>query len=471
MANIQYLPYAQQVAAIQRQRKLADLLQQQGMEPLEQQTAGEFVVPISPWQSLAKIIQAGAGSYMERKAAKSEAALKKQAQEESRQSVQDLITAMEPQKAYTSTPVMEQSSDEDRTEMAPKTQFNDITGQYEPVLDWKETFKPGLSRNEALARILQMQTSENPYIAQMAPALTALLPKETSGADLFNKLDMEKLTPESRQMVLQTGDMRYAEFAPEKLTPYQEAELDWKQKDAEVRRLEAQVDNARSDAQLKNSQAQLELARQSRDQSRKEFEYNYPNLAGGYTPAPPAGNAPPAGMTTPAGQPPAQPPVQSVSKPLSRQDQMAYNAKIEPLNDAAVKLNSYRQALDEVSRGGSLAGAGAGRLDTAYANAMSAVRILQNTGVYNPGEAGLLEKALGDARTLMNTADPTSRKRIQAQLDEQFKNLNAKKGVIDQQFQQAPTPLTTVGGVSATSAESEKARLRSKLFPQSGQPR
>ena len=53
-----YSPYAAEQATIERRRKLAELLQQQSMQPIEQQTAGGRVVPISPFQGIAKMLQA-----------------------------------------------------------------------------------------------------------------------------------------------------------------------------------------------------------------------------------------------------------------------------------------------------------------------------------------------------------------------------------------------------------------------------
>lgn len=457
---IEYMPYAQRAAEIERQRRYAELLQQQAAEPLQSQMVGNRVVPISPWLGLAKILQAGIGGYAERKAGEQEAEMKKQAREEYKQNVQDFISAIGPQKAYTSTPVMEQSSDEDRTEMAPKMQWSDETGQMEPALDWKETLKPGLSRNQAIARLLEMQGSENPYIAAAAPTLTGLLPKQVDATDLFNKLDMSKLTPESVQEVLASGDIGKAKFAEETLTPYQKAELYLRQKEADVRAAEAAVDNARSDAQLKTAQANLVLAQQGRDQSRKEFEYNYPNLAGQYTPAPVSTVQPPSGMAAPqpTGQQPVQQVTQPASKPLSRQDQMAYNKDVATLATAAGKLQAYRDALNKIGKSESLWGAGAGTLDTAYANALSAVRTLQNTGVFNPGEAPLLEKALADARTLKNIADPKAREKILAQLDAQFEVLNTNKAAFDQQYQQEPKPLFTIGGKSTGETAAQRAK-------------
>lgn len=224
-----------------------------------------------------------------------------------------------------------------------------------------------------------------------------------------------------------------------------------RESDNKVRAAEAARDNARSDAQLAVANANLKLAIDSRDRQAKQFAYDYPNLATDYAPAPAGTAVPPSGT-------PAQPTGQPTSKPLSRQDQMTYNAKVEPLNDAAIKLANYKQALNEVSRMGSIAGAGAGRIKAAYGDALAAVRILQNTGVYNPGEAFLLDKVLRDASTLTSIADPTSRDQILAQLEEQFKNLNSKKSVIDQQFQQTPTPLVNIGGKSSGETAAQRAK-------------
>jgi hypothetical protein len=428
-------------------------LQQQYAEPIQQQTAGGYVVPTSPWQTMAKLAQAGLGAYMQNKADKQAAELKRQGKEEAEKYFNNLVNYAQGKEVSGQTPVTTEISGYGATGPLPVLNVQD--GKFSQAMQntYATPTKAGM-----LARTMEGMRSENPDIAKYASAFgTALTPK-VDASDLFNKLDMDKLTQASRQKVLETGDVRYAEFAPSTITPYQQAELDMREAEAKVRAAEAARDNARSDAQLRNSQSQLQLAIQGRDQAAKEFAYNYPNLATGYAPAPQGNVAPPSGMAAPAGQQPVQPVAQPVSKPLSRQDQMTYNAKVEPLNDAAIKLQNYRNAVNEVSRLGSVAGAGAGRIKAAYGDALSAVRILQNTGVYNPGEAFLLDKVLRDASTLSSIVDPTSRSQIIAQLDEQFKNLNSKKGVIDQQFQQAPTPLTVGGGKTTGETAAQRAK-------------
>ena len=58
-------PYSQELIEIERRRKLAEALQAQSMQPIEQQPtpAGGFAIPISPMQGLAKIAQALAAAY------------------------------------------------------------------------------------------------------------------------------------------------------------------------------------------------------------------------------------------------------------------------------------------------------------------------------------------------------------------------------------------------------------------------
>ena len=70
-------PYSMEAAEIERRRKLYEALQQQSMEPIQQQPtpAGGFAVPIAPTQGLAKIAQALAAAYGQYKTGESEKAL------------------------------------------------------------------------------------------------------------------------------------------------------------------------------------------------------------------------------------------------------------------------------------------------------------------------------------------------------------------------------------------------------------
>jgi len=78
MAGPQYVnltPYDAQLAALQRQQKYAELLSQQGAEPIDVQSVNGIPTPISPFQGLAKVFQQGVGGYLEGQATKDQSAL------------------------------------------------------------------------------------------------------------------------------------------------------------------------------------------------------------------------------------------------------------------------------------------------------------------------------------------------------------------------------------------------------------
>jgi hypothetical protein len=77
MANISLTDYSSQAAEIARRQRLAEILQQQGMEPEKVFEYNGIQAPISPLSGLAKALQLGMGAYMEAKNAKKSEDLKK----------------------------------------------------------------------------------------------------------------------------------------------------------------------------------------------------------------------------------------------------------------------------------------------------------------------------------------------------------------------------------------------------------
>jgi len=57
-----YSTTQQELESVKRRRKLAEMLMAQSMQPIEQQQAPGIVVPVSPLQGLAKMLQAGVGA-------------------------------------------------------------------------------------------------------------------------------------------------------------------------------------------------------------------------------------------------------------------------------------------------------------------------------------------------------------------------------------------------------------------------
>lgn len=76
MPDVNLIDYSSQLAANARQQRMAELLQQQSMEPIQVMSAGGVPAPI-PWTAvLAKVLQSGAGAYKASRAEKGAAKIK-----------------------------------------------------------------------------------------------------------------------------------------------------------------------------------------------------------------------------------------------------------------------------------------------------------------------------------------------------------------------------------------------------------
>lgn len=99
--------YGTDIAQIERRRAMAQMLQQQGLQPIQEQPVapGQFAVPNSPWQSAAKLGQILAAKRQEAKADTQQRELAAR----SRQDLADVMTRA--QKAYAGTPATAISED------------------------------------------------------------------------------------------------------------------------------------------------------------------------------------------------------------------------------------------------------------------------------------------------------------------------------------------------------------------------
>lgn len=76
MPDVNLSPYTAQAAQIEQRRRMAEMLSQQSMQPLDtNQTAGGYVIPVSPFAGLAKMLQGYAGGVGQRKAGEEQKAL------------------------------------------------------------------------------------------------------------------------------------------------------------------------------------------------------------------------------------------------------------------------------------------------------------------------------------------------------------------------------------------------------------
>lgn len=91
MADISLTDYSSQLAANARQQRMAELLQQQAMEPIQVMSAGGVPAPI-PWTAvLAKALQSGAGVYASNRADKRAAKIKAAQDADVKRNVAELL--------------------------------------------------------------------------------------------------------------------------------------------------------------------------------------------------------------------------------------------------------------------------------------------------------------------------------------------------------------------------------------------
>ena len=107
---------------------------------------------------------------------------------------------------------------------------------------------------------------------------------------------------------------------------------------------------------------------------------------------------------------------------LSAGEAAAVRKQHKELKDALGAFKAFDQAVNETGNlvTAQFSAEERGRLGTAYNNARSYLRVLYNTGVLQPGELPMLEKALRDP-TGAAAYDPRTRGEIQAQLGELYK--------------------------------------------------
>jgi len=178
MPDINLSPYTAEYEAIQQRRKLAELLSQQGSEPIQMPT--QAGVRISPLQGLAKMFEVYSGQKGIEKAQQESKALAQRQSSESMQDYSKLMEAMRPQPAM---PEME------RAGPAPENAMQD-GGYMQPAQEAKGF---GLAPNFDITQF------KNPDIAKMAMAQQL--------TQLQNQAELERKKTEPR--VLSAGQGVY----------------------------------------------------------------------------------------------------------------------------------------------------------------------------------------------------------------------------------------------------------------------
>jgi hypothetical protein len=190
------LDYNTRLAAIQRNEKLAQIMQQQAFQPIEINSYQGFQAPISPLSGLAKVLQA----YMGAKGTGDEDRIK--LNQEARAEAQQMLSSLNPQAspgraavmgmpeiqarpATSFTPMGSDFEDNPNLQTAPSGNVETPAVAYQPAVAPQAAIPPTsgapLSPEQKNQRLVQMLMSGNPYAAPVAKLEYERLGKQESG--------------------------------------------------------------------------------------------------------------------------------------------------------------------------------------------------------------------------------------------------------------------------------------------------
>jgi len=188
--------YNTRLAAIQRNEKLAQIMQQQAFQPIEVQSYQGIQAPISPLSGLAKVLQA----YMGAKGTGEEERIK--LNQEAKAEAQQMLSSLNPQAspgraavmgmpeiqarpATSFTPMGSDFEDNPNLQTAPSGNVETPAVAYQPAVAAQAAIPPTsgapLDPEQKRQRLVQMMMSQNPYIAPVAKLEYEQLGKQDSG--------------------------------------------------------------------------------------------------------------------------------------------------------------------------------------------------------------------------------------------------------------------------------------------------
>jgi len=190
------LDYNTRLAAIQRNEKLAQIMQQQAFQPIDIQSYQGIQAPISPLSGLAKVLQA----YMGARGTGDEERIK--LNQEARAEAQQMLSSLNPtalpgraavmgmpeiqaRPATSYTPMGADFEDNPNLQIAPSGNVETPAVAYQPAVAPQAAIAPTsgmpLSPDQKNQRLVQMLMSGNPYAAPVAKLEYERLGKESSG--------------------------------------------------------------------------------------------------------------------------------------------------------------------------------------------------------------------------------------------------------------------------------------------------
>ena len=190
------LDYNTRLAAIQRNEKLAQIMQQQAFQPIETQSYQGIQAPISPLAGLAKVLQA----YMGARGTGDEERIK--LNQEAKAEAQQMLSSLNPtaspgraavmgmpevqaRPATSFTPMGSDFEDNPNLQVAPSGNVETPAVAYQPAVAPQAAIAPTsgapLDPEQKRQRLVQMMMSQNPYIAPVAKLEYEQLGKKDSG--------------------------------------------------------------------------------------------------------------------------------------------------------------------------------------------------------------------------------------------------------------------------------------------------
>ena len=190
------LDYNTRLAAIQRNEKLAQIMQQQAFQPADIQSYQGIQAPISPLSGLAKVLQA----YMGAKGTGEEERIK--LNQEAKAEAQQMLSSLNPtaspgraavmgspeiqaRPATSFTPMGSDFEDNPNLQVAPSGNVETPAVAYQPAVAPQAAIPPTsgmpLDPEQKRQRLVQMMMSQNPYIAPVAKLEYERLGKDESG--------------------------------------------------------------------------------------------------------------------------------------------------------------------------------------------------------------------------------------------------------------------------------------------------
>jgi hypothetical protein len=190
------LDYNTRLAAIQRNEKLAQIMQQQAFQPIEVQSYNGIPAPISPLSGLAKVLQ----SYMGARGTGDEERIK--LAQEAKAEAQQMLSSLNPtatagrpaimgrpevpaQAATSFKPTAADFEDNPNLAVAPSGNVETPAVPYQPAVAPQAAIPAQsgapLGPDEKRQRLVQMMMSQNPYVAPVAKLMYESLEKEATG--------------------------------------------------------------------------------------------------------------------------------------------------------------------------------------------------------------------------------------------------------------------------------------------------